>query len=64
MDENLPPQDQSKQAPAGPAPKPAKGGYGKKPAWFWIVVYLVVGAIVYFLVYYFVFADRSSGSLY
>lgn len=37
-----------------------KSGYGSKPWWFWVLVYLVVGAVVYYLVYYFVFAKKGS----
>ena len=29
-------------------------GYGKRPMWQWVVVYLIVGALVYGLIYYFV----------
>ena len=29
------------------------GGYGKRPAWQWFLIYLVVAGIIYFLVYYF-----------
>lgn len=32
--------------------KPAKG-YGKRPVWQWVVIYLIIGAIVYGLIYYF-----------
>lgn len=31
----------------------AKKGYGKRPLWQWAVIYLVIAAIVYGLVYYF-----------
>ncbi len=37
------------------------GGYGKRPLWQWIVIYLVVGLIVYGLIYYFVLAKRVGG---
>ena len=36
------------------------GGYGKRPLWQWIVLYVVIGAIVYALVYYFVFAKKGG----
>lgn len=36
------------------------GGYGKRPLWQWILIYLVVGGVVYGLVYYFVFAKRGG----
>lgn len=34
--------------------------YGKRPLWHWIIIYLIIGAIVYGAVYYFVFAKRSG----
>lgn len=46
-------QNQSKRA----------GGYGKRPMWQWVLIYLVVGALVYFLVY-FLFFRGDSGGLY
>ncbi|MEK7570861.1 MAG: cupredoxin domain-containing protein [Patescibacteria group bacterium] len=35
-------------------------GYSKRPLWQWILLYLVIGAIVYGLIYYFVFAGKDS----
>lgn len=37
-----------------------KKGYGKRPLWQWIVIYLVVAALVYGLVYYFVLAKDGG----
>lgn len=37
-------------------------GYGKRPMWQWIVIYAVVGLIVYGLIYYFVFAKAAGYS--
>lgn len=37
--------------------------YASRPAWQWIAIYLVIGAVVYGLVYYFFIARRSSGSV-
>lgn len=34
-------------------------GYGKRPLWQWIVIYLVIGGVIYFLVYYFVLAKNG-----
>lgn len=34
-------------------------GYGKRPLWQWIALYIVVGGIIYGLVYYFVFANKG-----
>ena len=35
-------------------------GYGKRPLWQWLLIYLVVGAVIYGLIYYFVF-NKSGG---
>jgi len=40
--------------------KPSKG-YGKRPIWHWVVIYLVVAVVVYGLIY-FVFMNESDGS--
>jgi hypothetical protein len=34
-------------------------GYGKRPLWQWILLYVVIGGVVYGLVYYFVFAGHG-----
>lgn len=34
-------------------------GYGKRPLWQWILLYVVIGALVYGLIYYFVFANKG-----
>ena len=38
---------------------PQKKGYGKRPLWQWIALYVVVGGIIYAAVWYFFL--RSSG---
>jgi len=40
-------------------PQPGKG-YGKRPLWQWILIYLVVGGIVYYGVYYFAIAKKGG----
>ncbi|MEX0649836.1 MAG: hypothetical protein WD200_02460 [Candidatus Andersenbacteria bacterium] len=35
-------------------------GYGKRPMWQWLLIYLVAGAIVYGLIYYFVIAKEGG----
>lgn len=35
-------------------------GYGKRPLWQWVVIYLVIGAVVYGLIYYFVLAKKGG----
>ncbi len=37
-----------------------KSGYGKRPLWQWIVLYIVIGGLVYYLIYYFVFAKKGG----
>lgn len=34
--------------------------YSKRPLWQWVLIYVVLGAVVYGLVYYFVFAKRGG----
>src|SRR3989344_6735866 len=37
-----------------------KYGYGKRPLWQWILLYAVIGVVLYALVYYFFFANGST----
>jgi flagellar basal body-associated protein FliL len=49
-----------------PTQKPSKG-YGKRPVWQWIAIYLVVAIVVYGLIYYFVMrdsGDSTGGGIY
>lgn len=39
---------------------PAKKAYGKRPMWQWVVIYLIVAAIVYFVIYYLFIRDTSG----
>lgn len=39
---------------------PDNYAYSKRPLWQWILLYLVLGAAVYGLIYYFVFAKKGS----
>jgi hypothetical protein len=34
-------------------------GYGKRPLWQWVLLYVVIAAVVYGLVYYFFFAGKG-----
>ncbi len=36
--------------------------YGKRPVWQWILIYVVIAAVVYGLIYYFVFAKKGGYS--
>lgn len=47
------------QGPETPQ-KPSKG-YGKRSAWQWILIYIVVAGVVYALIYY-LFFKGDSGS--
>jgi len=39
-----------------------KSGYGKRPIWFWILVYLVVAAVIYGVIYYIVVNRKSTSN--
>jgi hypothetical protein len=32
--------------------RPSPKGYGKRPMWQWVLIYVVVGGLVYFLIYW------------
>ena len=40
------------------------GGYGKRPWWQWLLVYLVVGGLVYWVIYVVAITDDNGGGLY
>lgn len=40
--------------------EPKNSGYGKKSVWQWMIIYVVIGAIVYGLLYYFFFAKKGG----
>lgn len=42
-----------------PEKKPTKG-YGKRPTWQWVLIYVVVAVVVYGLIYYFFIKDGNS----
>ncbi|HKC14719.1 MAG TPA: hypothetical protein VKC89_02020 [Patescibacteria group bacterium] len=39
-------------------------GYGKRPLWQWILIYVIIGGIIYAGIYYFVIAKKSGSNLY
>jgi hypothetical protein len=46
-------------------PQKSSGGYGKygkRPLWQWILLYVIVGAIVYYIIYLLFFHGSGSGS--
>ena len=34
-------------------------GYGKRPLWQWVILYIIIGGIIYGLIYYFVLAKKA-----
>lgn len=40
--------------------KKSPNGYGKRPLWLWIVLYIVIGGLIYGLIYYFVIAKHGG----
>jgi len=42
------------------ASKEYKNEYSKRPLWQWVLIYLLVGGVIYALVYYFVFASKGG----
>ncbi|MBI4426035.1 MAG: hypothetical protein HY567_00495 [Candidatus Kerfeldbacteria bacterium] len=42
------------------APSQNPSGYGKRPLWQWIVIYLVVGGVIYGAIYYFAIAKKGG----
>jgi hypothetical protein len=45
-------------------PSKGYGKYGKRPIWQWILLYLIIGSIIYFIVYLLFFKDSGGGGLY
>jgi hypothetical protein len=39
------------------------GRYGKKPLWFWLLVYAAVGGAAYLLIYFLFLADGAGGGV-
>jgi hypothetical protein len=44
--------------------KDQNGGYGKRPLWQWILLYLVVGGVLYYVIYLLFFASSKTGGSY
>lgn len=45
-----------------PRTKQFSKGYGKRPLWQWIVLYVILGGLLYGLIYYFVIAKHGGYS--
>jgi hypothetical protein len=43
-----------------PEQKPSKG-YGKRPVWQWVLIYVVVAIVVYGLIYLLFIKDSGGG---
>ena len=57
--------DQVNQSQAAPVDQPAaKKGYGKRPLWQWVLIYLIVGGVLYAAIYFLYFHKgyNSAGS--
>ncbi|HSX41271.1 MAG TPA: hypothetical protein VLF21_01340 [Candidatus Saccharimonadales bacterium] len=39
---------------------PNKGGYGKRPMWQWVLLYVVVGGVLYYLAYVLFFSGGNG----
>lgn len=39
---------------------PQQTGYGKRPFWQWLLLYIIIGGIVYAIIYYFVLAKKGG----
>lgn len=37
------------------------GGYGKRPLWQWILIYIIIGGIIYAAIYFFVLKKSYNG---
>ncbi len=49
----------------GGQPQQSSSGYGKRPVWQWALLYLVIGGLLYWAIYYFFLKpDDTSGGLY
>lgn len=52
--------DYQQPQPNQPQNKGYGKGYGKRPLWQWILIYVVVGGIIYGAVYYFAIAKKGG----
>jgi plastocyanin len=40
--------------------QPKQSSYGKRPMWQWLLIYVVIGGILYYGVYYFMYAKKTG----
>lgn len=55
------PNEPVQQTPPEGSPSPTKG-YGKRPLWQWVILYLIVAIIVYIILYLVFFHHSNNGS--
>ena len=54
---------EDKPMPETPTKQPSKG-YGKRPVWQWVLIYVVVAIVVYGLIYLLLFRGGSGSGGY
>lgn len=54
--------DPNQKTPQNQQPQKPSKGYGKRPVWQWVLIYVVVAVIVYGLIYLLFIHKGSSGS--
>ncbi|HVI60665.1 MAG TPA: hypothetical protein VM535_00750 [Candidatus Saccharimonadales bacterium] len=50
--------------PDNQAPQKPSKGYGKRPVWQWVLIYVIIAAIVYGLIYFLFIRDSGGTSVY
>lgn len=53
--------EDSQDTQNSPAPQKPSKGYGKRPMWQWVVIYLLIAIVVYGLIYL-VFIRKTGSS--
>ncbi len=51
----------NKSVAKAPTAKPATKGYGKRPMWQWVALYIIVGGLAYYLIYIVFFRGQGLG---
>ncbi len=52
--------DMEPEEPKSPEQQKPSNGYGKRPIWQWVLIYLIIAIVVYGLIYYVFIRDGSS----
>jgi len=45
-----------------PTEKPTKKGYGKRPFWHWVIIYIIAAIIIYGAIYLFSYHHPASNT--